>query len=93
MEPCYEVTSQLIPVGRDSNGAPIISKNISAEPILVSFSGSPLVMKADLLVRGEEMKKEDQARYKRLADTAAMMCREARAAEANILLPKGGKFG
>ena len=89
VHPCYEITSQLIPVGRSESGAPILSKNISAEPVLLGFHGSRVMLQATGIVRGEDMQPQDQARYKRLATAAEQMATDARMAESNIVAPKG----
>ena len=93
MYPCYEVTSQLIPVGRNENGMPIMSKNISAEPVLVCFGCPPVLLKVELIVNGADMKDGDRSRYKRLADNADKMCREALLQESGLVAPGGGRLG
>lgn len=93
MQPCYEVTSQLIPVGRGEGGRPIMSKNISAEPILVCFEGPPVRIRADVIIHAEDMKEGDRSRYKRLTDTAAKVCSEARMADSGLVGASGGRLG
>jgi len=92
-KPCYEVTAQLMPVGRREDGTPIVSKNISAEPILVCFGCPAARLRPDVLVHYDDMKEGDRARYKRLADSADKMCQEAIMAESGIVSPGGGRIG
>jgi len=89
LQPCYEITVQLIPVGRGENGMPIISKNISAEPVLLGFEESPVLLIPTGIVGYDTMKEGDRRRYKRLAEDAAKMCLNARAAESGITMPGG----
>lgn len=84
MRPCYEITSHLIPTGRDNTGRPIMSKNISAEPVLLCFDESSIRLQCTGVIPHESMKPGDRARYKRLADTAASMALKARAADSGL---------
>lgn len=83
VQPCYEVSVHLVPV-RTPQGQQAMSKNISAEPVLLSFNDSPVVLHLNGLIHGEDMKPEDQARYKRLAAAAEKMSTESRAAEIGL---------
>lgn len=83
MEPCYEVSANLVPM-RGPQGHQVLSKNISADPVLVSFAGSPMTLFITAISKGEDMQVSDQARYKKLAANAEKMALEARAADFGI---------
>lgn len=83
VQPCYEITAHLIPV-RTPNGQQAMSKNISAEPVLLTFNESPMELSITGLLKGDEMHTGDQTRYKKLAASADKMSVESRAAESGL---------
>lgn len=90
LQPCYEIISQLIPM-RGPQGQMVVSKNISAEPVIVTFDeASPVHLIPTGFMLFSEMKASDQARYKRLVETAAQMALESRASESGIVAPGTG---
>lgn len=86
IRPAYEINVALIPV-RGPDGQPGISKQMSAEPFLLSLEGSGLLLIPTGLSLFCDMKSGDAARYKTLADQAAKLAMNARAAQSGLALP------
>lgn len=81
----YEIVGMHIPV-RGPNGEPTISKQISSEPFLLSFEGSPIYLKADAISFFPQMKDGDKNRYKMLVAQAEKIATDARASAAGIVM-------
>ncbi len=88
MSPCYEISVHIIPQ-RGPEGQPIMSKNISAEPVLLNFEDTPVMLVCTGIMHFADMKEQTRARYKRLADAAEQQAMAARGVESGIVLPKG----
>lgn len=89
LNPCYEV-SVLVRQGQDNNGRPVMQKNVTAEPVMVSLEGSPVFLLYTGVIFFADMKESDRARYKSLAATAEQLALQARAAESGIVTSSGG---
>jgi hypothetical protein len=88
--PIYEITVMNIPM-QGPGGQVLFNKQISSEPVLLSFEGSPVYLKVSGFCPFSEMKPGDRARYKGLADQAEKLATAARADQAGLVLP-GGKL-
>jgi len=86
IRPAYEVSVTLIPV-RGPDGQPAISKQMSAEPFLLSLEGSGLLLIPTGLSLFCDMKAGDATRYKTLVDQAAKLAMNARAAQSGLAIP------
>lgn len=82
----FEVTTTLMPM-RGPDGRPAINKEISAEPVLLSFEGSPAYLKPTGLMFFREMQPGDRERYKKLIEQAKRLALGARASASGIAVP------
>lgn len=81
-----EVTSMILPAP-GPEGRPVFHKEISCDPFILSFEGSMLRVKPDLVLLFSEMKTGDRRRYKALVDRAEQVAQQARAASIGLTLP------
>jgi hypothetical protein len=90
LEPAYEISVMNIPM-QGPGGQVVVNKQIGAEPVLLSFEGSPFHLKPTGVCFFSGMKPGDRARYKGLVDQAEKLATAARADQAGLVLP-GGKL-
>ncbi len=76
----------VIPI-RSASGAPAFRKEVTAEPLIFSWEGSPLHVKPDMVSQLRSMKPGDQERYKKIIADGERLIGELRAQAAGLVTP------
>lgn len=75
-----------IPV-RAPNGQTAFHKEITAEPFLFSWEGSPILIRPEVISLFSTMEEGDRKRYKKLVADAERLVKQLRAQDAGLVLP------